>query len=546
MRPYRGYTAVNMIEFGAESEYHGLQTRLTRRFGQRFTANVGYTLSKALDHVDTDNNAIGYYVRPRSRVGAVRARSPSSAHDRLRLRAAGRGDEVVQQRVRPGPAQWLADRRHQPVLERPAAHHHVERQPRHDGRRRARGLPRRRPVSRRADARCSGSTRWRSGVPRTARSARRRRDFSADRGSTSGTSRSTRTRASASRVNVQFRLETFNTFNHVQFNGINTGVNVPNAGQAVTAATRGHARAGHELPRSAPDPGGVEALFLERVRPELEPGVMVLMRRPGSCGSRFSRRWPSPLVIGVASAADTAVAARSAGVCSARASVRAARLAGRRFQHGGRLRAGQGRAGASDHGGRVRRRCAGRLRGSDGRVRSRRRSGIDRLAGEEHASSTRRRAASRLVDIDNDGWLDVYLVNGSTRCSLQRRRARAARPRSSATIATSRSPTSPIAPASRTNGGASAWRQATSTTTAGPTSTSQSRGQPPLSQQPRRHVHRRRRAHGRHGAGLVDRRELRRLRWRRPARSVRRRLRGHRSGHRPPASAALHSIAASR
>jgi hypothetical protein len=49
-----------VIEFGAESEYHGLQARLTRRFGQRFTANVGYTLSKALDHVDADNNAIGY------------------------------------------------------------------------------------------------------------------------------------------------------------------------------------------------------------------------------------------------------------------------------------------------------------------------------------------------------------------------------------------------------------------------------------------------------------------------------------------------------
>jgi hypothetical protein len=41
------------------------------------------------------------------------------------------------------------------------------------------------------------------------------------------------------RVTVQFRLETFNTFNHVQFNGINTGVNVPNAGQPVTAATQG-------------------------------------------------------------------------------------------------------------------------------------------------------------------------------------------------------------------------------------------------------------------------------------------------------------------
>ena len=61
---------------------------------------------------------------------------------------------------------------------------------------------------------------------------------------------------------IQFRLETFNTFNHVQFNGISTGVNVPNAGQAVTAATRRQAGAGDELPRSAPDPGRVEVLFL--------------------------------------------------------------------------------------------------------------------------------------------------------------------------------------------------------------------------------------------------------------------------------------------
>jgi hypothetical protein len=41
------------------------------------------------------------------------------------------------------------------------------------------------------------------------------------------------------RVTVQLRLETFNTFNHEQFNTISTGVNVPNAGQPVTEATRG-------------------------------------------------------------------------------------------------------------------------------------------------------------------------------------------------------------------------------------------------------------------------------------------------------------------
>ena len=53
---------MNIIEFGAKSEYHGLQTRLTRRFGERFTANVAYTLARARDHVDTDTNAIGYYL----------------------------------------------------------------------------------------------------------------------------------------------------------------------------------------------------------------------------------------------------------------------------------------------------------------------------------------------------------------------------------------------------------------------------------------------------------------------------------------------------
>jgi hypothetical protein len=41
------------------------------------------------------------------------------------------------------------------------------------------------------------------------------------------------------RVNAQFRFEMFNFFNHTQWAGISTNVNVPNPGQAVTQATRG-------------------------------------------------------------------------------------------------------------------------------------------------------------------------------------------------------------------------------------------------------------------------------------------------------------------
>jgi hypothetical protein len=41
------------------------------------------------------------------------------------------------------------------------------------------------------------------------------------------------------RVSTQLRVETFNTFNHTQWAGINTGISVPNPNTPVTEATRG-------------------------------------------------------------------------------------------------------------------------------------------------------------------------------------------------------------------------------------------------------------------------------------------------------------------
>ena len=232
VRPYLGYTAVNIIEFGAESEYHGLQARLTRRFGQNFTANVGYTLSKALDHVDTDNNAIGYSFDLDREWGPSGLDRRHQLTHRLRLPAAGRRDEVVQQRR--SAASCSTAGRSQASAGSGAASRSPSRRTATRGRpagacARITSAASCIPPSRRAG---SGSTRSRSGVPPTARSARPPRDSCAGRASTSGTSRSTRTRGWAERMMIQFRLETFNTFNHVQFNGISTGVNVPNAGQA--------------------------------------------------------------------------------------------------------------------------------------------------------------------------------------------------------------------------------------------------------------------------------------------------------------------------
>jgi hypothetical protein len=62
IRPFKGFTSVNFVEFGASSNYHSLQTRLGRRFGTSLTFNVNYTWSKAIDETDTDTTSLAYYL----------------------------------------------------------------------------------------------------------------------------------------------------------------------------------------------------------------------------------------------------------------------------------------------------------------------------------------------------------------------------------------------------------------------------------------------------------------------------------------------------
>ena len=61
VRPYKGFTNINYTDFGANSSYHSLQIRASRRFSKTLTMNVNYTWSKALDIVDSDTTAIDYY-----------------------------------------------------------------------------------------------------------------------------------------------------------------------------------------------------------------------------------------------------------------------------------------------------------------------------------------------------------------------------------------------------------------------------------------------------------------------------------------------------
>ena len=238
IRPYRGYTAANMVEFGAESAYEALQARLTRRFGGRFTANVAYTLARALDHVDTDTNAIGYYL------DLDREWGPSGLDRRQQVTI-----DYVYQLPDIG-TKWLNNAAGRALL---------------DGWQLA-GIsrfwsgPPLTIISNGNPGTTGGGVRanYLGGEIYPAEQTRLTwfnplvfgRPADGTLGSTpKGFLRGPRINQSdislfkntrvRDRVNIQLRLETFNTFNQIQFNGINTGVNVPNAGQAVTDATRG-------------------------------------------------------------------------------------------------------------------------------------------------------------------------------------------------------------------------------------------------------------------------------------------------------------------
>ena len=56
--PYKGYSNLNYTDFGANSNYNALQSRFSRRYTTGFTMNVGYTWSKAMDMVDSDTTII--------------------------------------------------------------------------------------------------------------------------------------------------------------------------------------------------------------------------------------------------------------------------------------------------------------------------------------------------------------------------------------------------------------------------------------------------------------------------------------------------------
>ena len=67
LRPYLGYQDINYLEFSGIGNYNALQVQLTKRFSRRMTYNLAYTWSKALDFVDTIGATVNPVLNPRSR-----------------------------------------------------------------------------------------------------------------------------------------------------------------------------------------------------------------------------------------------------------------------------------------------------------------------------------------------------------------------------------------------------------------------------------------------------------------------------------------------
>lgn len=67
LRPYRGYGDINYIEFSSPSNYHSMQTQVTRRFAQGLSFGLSWTWSKTLDLVDGNGDNVNPFLDPRAR-----------------------------------------------------------------------------------------------------------------------------------------------------------------------------------------------------------------------------------------------------------------------------------------------------------------------------------------------------------------------------------------------------------------------------------------------------------------------------------------------
>ncbi len=67
LRPIRGFADIQYAEFASTSNYHSMQSQVNKRFGRGLTFGVSWTWSKAMDLVDGNNNAVNPFLNFRMR-----------------------------------------------------------------------------------------------------------------------------------------------------------------------------------------------------------------------------------------------------------------------------------------------------------------------------------------------------------------------------------------------------------------------------------------------------------------------------------------------
>lgn len=246
IRPFLGFGDINYTDYGANANYHALQVRASRRFTNNLMVNLSYAWSKSMDIVDND--------------GGSDSNNPA---------ADGAIDDKFNRQREYGLAGW--DRQHVLTID------YVYTLPQL----RDRGAFMKYALG---GWQVSGITTFASGFPLTVYSANgntgtlgggMRADYvggqiSPDEktwqewfnplafgrpadGTLGNTGKGIIRSPGINSWNIslfknfnfteniraQLRLETFNTFNHTQFNGVNTRISMPNPGQALDQANRG-------------------------------------------------------------------------------------------------------------------------------------------------------------------------------------------------------------------------------------------------------------------------------------------------------------------
>ncbi len=237
LRPYLGYTGIPFTEFGGVSNYKAIQARLTRRFAKSLTGNFNYTLSRAVSEVDGDGTGIGYFKDRKREYG-------DASFDRRQVvtidfvyelpkivrNGSKAGDFLVNgwqlngiARFWSGPPATVTSNGNLGTLGGGQRADYITGQEIYPEERTRRNYFNVLAFGRPADGslgntvkqalRLPGINQWDLSLFKNFRMSEK--------------------------MNLQFRFETFNTFNHTQWAGVNTGLGLPNPGTAVTEATRG-------------------------------------------------------------------------------------------------------------------------------------------------------------------------------------------------------------------------------------------------------------------------------------------------------------------